>query len=239
MSSEWQVVQLQECSSTFTEARKYPAWTVVNTVRQSNGRGRFNRTWFGEEGGLWATYNLPLQGDHPWGVMPLVAGAALVQALGELGIPGLRLRWPNDLLVGRSKLAGILVERPRADIAAVGIGLNAFNSVQSLRGRTKDHAVRLADLVPHCPPLPELRAMVASSLAAAFATFMQQGMAGLMPLLDRAWGASLPVVAVTDDARICGFFAGITEDGSPILRRADGTCMTVPGHTVNELRELV
>lgn len=239
MNHDWQVVELDDCDSTFTEARRHPAWTIVCAARQSGGRGRFNRAWFAGEGGLWMSCNLPLAGDHPWGMLPLVAGVALMGALAPLRIPQLRLRWPNDVMAGRGKLAGILVERPAQDLASVGIGINVFNSVLALYGRTTDTPVRLADLVQNCPSLPQLRAMVADALVDTFSLFVEQGSAALVERLSAAWGQSLPVVAITDDARHCGFFAGIAEDGSPILRRADGSTAIIPGIAVNALRELV
>lgn len=239
MNHNWQVLELEDCDSTFTEARRHPAWTIVSAVLQSGGRGRFNRAWFAGEGGLWMSCNLPLEGNRPWGMLPLVAGAALMDALAPLRIQQLRLRWPNDVMAGRGKLAGILVERPAADLASVGIGINVFNSVLTLYGRTTDTPVRLADLVRDCPQLPQLRAMVADALAETFAFFVERGSAALVERLAAAWGQSLPVVAITDDARHCGFFAGIAEDGSPILRRADGSIAVIPGIAVNALRELV
>ena len=81
---------------------------------QKSGRGRFNRKWVGEEGGLWSSFTVPLDtaaGVH-WGHLPLVAGLALLNMLRSMGIANARLRWPNDVLIGKSKLAGILVERP-------------------------------------------------------------------------------------------------------------------------------
>lgn len=239
MKPQWHFVELEECGSTFSEARRQPAWTVVSTVRQSRGRGRFNRAWFGEEGGLWISCNLPLAGNTPWGMLPLVAGAALMDALAPFRIPHLRLRWPNDVMVGRAKLAGILVERPSPCLASVGIGMNVFNNVLSLYGRTADVPARLADLAPQCPPLPHLRALVADALADAHSRFVAGGPAALVARLAACWGPALPVVAITDDARHCGFFAGIAEDGSPILRRADGSRTVISGITVNALRELV
>ena len=72
MSIKWNVKKLKECESTFTEARNLPPWSIVSSVRQNKGRGRFNRAWFGEEGGLWANFNLPTEGSatRPWGLMP-------------------------------------------------------------------------------------------------------------------------------------------------------------------------
>lgn len=97
---------------------------------QTGGRGRFNRKWIGEEGGLWASFTVPLSApedtaaDVHWGHLPLVAGLALFNMLRGMGLDSVRLRWPNDLLAGKSKLAGILVERPAENMAVIGIGIN-------------------------------------------------------------------------------------------------------------------
>ncbi len=241
MSTRWTTVHLEECTSTFNEARKQAPWSVVSCTRQTNGRGRFNRAWFGEKGGLWASYNVPLPA-HPsrnWGLLPLVAGAALMSALAAYGIPGLRLRWPNDVLVGRAKLAGILVERPASSMASLGIGVNVFNDMSALAGRTQDPPARLADLVPSCPSPEKLRTLLGYHIAEVFHDFCDGGLQALAPILDTAWGESRPIVAITDTERLCGFFEGIEEDGSPILRRADGARFSVPALSVMRLKELL
>lgn len=241
MSATWQVKELDLCESTFNEARKLPPWTILSTKKQTKGRGRFNRTWYGEEGGLWVNYNLPIDPKSPrhWGLLPLVAGAAIMRALEAYRIPGLRLRWPNDVLVGKAKLAGILVERPAATMASIGIGVNMFNNVQMLEGVTPDPAVRLSDLVSSCPSVAKLRTILGDHIADIFHYFLEGGLEAIAPMLETAWGESLPVVAITDKERICGFFAGVEYDGSPILRRPDGSTVTVPGITVNRLKELI
>lgn len=241
MSVKWKVEELEECESTFNVARKLPAWTIVSTRRQTKGRGRFNRPWVGEEGGLWVTYNLPIDPHSHihWGLLPLVAGAAIMDALKAYNIPGLRLRWPNDVLVGKAKLAGILVERPSANMASIGIGINMFNNLNSLKGLTIDPATRMADLVPSCPSVEKFRTILGDDIAEIFHYFEQGGLDAISTMLDAAWGESRPVVAITDTERICGFFAGVEHDGSPILRRPDGSTITVPGITVNRLKELI
>ncbi len=237
----WQIEQREECDSTFDVARHMPPWTVVSCRRQHAGRGRFNRQWFGEEGGLWASYTLPLavNTDRNWGLLPLVAGAALMQALKPFAIEGLRLRWPNDLLVGRAKLAGILVERPKATMASLGIGLNMMHNVAALAGRTQDPPTRLADLCTPCPTVEEMRDRLALSITGCFLRFCEGGLAALAAELEEAWGESHPVVAITDEARHCGFFAGVEADGSPRLRMANGSWYVVPGISVIRLKELL
>lgn len=241
MSIKWKVKELPECESTFNEARNLAPWTVVSSERQTRGRGRFNRTWFGEPGGLWATYNVPIDPQSPrhWGLLPLVAGAAIMEALRAYKIPGLRLRWPNDVLVGKDKLAGILVERPSPTMASIGIGVNVFNNVSAISNLTQDPPTRLADHVKTCPKVNKLRTILGDSIAETFNYFIEGGLEAISPLLETAWGESRPVAAITDTDRICGYFAGVEADGSPILRKADGTHITVPGITVNRLKELI
>lgn len=241
MSSQWKVKELSECESTFNEARKLPAWSVVNALSQTKGRGRFNRTWYGTPGGLWVTYNVPLDAKSPrhWGLLPLVTGAALIEALKPYRIPGLRLRWPNDVLVGKSKLAGILVERPSSSMASIGIGINMFNDVRELETRTQDPLTRMADLVPSCPSVKKFRTILGDVLADMFHDFVEDGLEAISPALEAAWGESRPVVAITDTERICGFFCGVVEDGSPIISRADGSRIIVPGITVTRMKELI
>ena len=136
----WTYHEWAEAFSTNDLARALPPWHIAVCRVQTGGRGRFNRKWIGEEGGLWASFNVPL--DTPadaadgvdWGHLPLVAGLALLSMLRGMGLDSVRLRWPNDLLAGKSKLAGILVERPAAHMAVIGIGINIFNGKNWLSG---------------------------------------------------------------------------------------------------------
>lgn len=240
MSANWSFHHLEECESTFMPARKASPWSVTYATRQTHGRGRFNRTWFGSEGGLWACYNVPIdESAHlHWGMLPLVAGAALFEALQNYKIEGVRLRWPNDLLVGRSKLAGILVERPQKHMASIGIGLNMFNDVAALRSLTTDPPVRLCELMPACPSVDKMCQILAASIDSCYKDFLLNGTDSIQTRLEKTWGRPRPVVAITDAARHCGFFSGVSADGSPILRQADGSQCTVPGIEVNRLFEL-
>lgn len=241
MSVKWTVKEVEECESTFNIARKQPPWTVVSAQTQTRGRGRFNRAWFGNKGGLWVTYNLPLDPtvNRHWGVLPLVAGAAVIETLKDFHIQGLRLRWPNDVLVGRAKLAGILVERPSSTMASIGIGINMFNDIEAMQELTSDPVTRLCELLPTCPSVKKFRALLGDVLQEMFQYFVESGLEGVIPMLETAWGEPRPVVAITDTERHVGFFSGVAYDGSPILRKADGTTLTIPGITVTRLKELI
>ncbi len=95
-----------------------PHGTLVTASEQSAGRGRQGRTWTAPAGrALLCSVVL----RDPPALLPLAAGVAVADVAGSEA----QLKWPNDVLVARRKVAGILVEgRPQEGWAVVGIGLN-------------------------------------------------------------------------------------------------------------------
>ena len=108
-------VHLESVTSTQEVARDLPIGSVVVAEHQTAGRGRLDRTWEAPRGtALLASFVL-----RPRALLSLAAGVAAAEACG----PDVRLKWPNDLLLGDHKLGGILVEVAK-DRAVVGIGIN-------------------------------------------------------------------------------------------------------------------
>jgi BirA family biotin operon repressor/biotin-[acetyl-CoA-carboxylase] ligase len=105
-----------------------PDRSVLVAEHQSAGRGRLDRTWTSPpRAGL--TFSVLLRPAPPvatWGWLPLLAGAALHDA-----IKGTSLKWPNDLLVGERKVAGILAQTG-GDTVVIGIGLNVTTTADEL-----------------------------------------------------------------------------------------------------------
>lgn len=101
---------------------------VVVAEHQTAGRGRLDRTWHTPARSA-LTLSLLLvprapAGEWPW--LPLMTGYAAGRALRQLGAPA-TLKWPNDVLVGDRKVAGILTERidtPSGPAVVTGIGIN-------------------------------------------------------------------------------------------------------------------
>ncbi|MFP6739255.1 MAG: biotin--[acetyl-CoA-carboxylase] ligase [Planctomycetota bacterium] len=106
-----------------------PQWTTHIALEQTKGRGQKNRSWWSPPGaGLWMSTLLRPECDRKtWGGIALIAGAAAKNALAELGVEAVELRWPNDLYAQSRKLGGILAESkdPAAGSwVSLGIGLN-------------------------------------------------------------------------------------------------------------------
>ncbi len=127
---------LRSVSSTSTELKALArdgaaAGTVVLADEQTGGRGRSGRTWFSPDGlGVWMSVllrcELPAERLAP---LSVAAAVSVADALRELTGLDVRVKWPNDLLVGGRKLGGLLVESmqtagERVVSAVLGIGLN-------------------------------------------------------------------------------------------------------------------
>jgi BirA family biotin operon repressor/biotin-[acetyl-CoA-carboxylase] ligase len=109
---------------------------VVVADHQTAGRGRLDRTWE-TPAGTALTFSLLLRptasaADWPW--LPLLTGHATAKALTALGFAA-GVKWPNDVLIGERKVAGILVERIETEdgpAAVVGVGLNTGMTAEQL-----------------------------------------------------------------------------------------------------------
>jgi len=118
-------------------ARAGAARGVLTTEFQSAGRGRLDRVWTAPpRSGLAVSVLLsPPVPARRWSWLPLVTGLALVDGLAAAELPvgvEVGLKWPNDVLVGGSKVAGILAERVDETRAVVGMGLNVSLRAEEL-----------------------------------------------------------------------------------------------------------
>lgn len=166
-----------------------------------------------------------LQRDPPAASLSFVAALAVYEALlGHLAMPqALRLKWPNDVLLGNDKLAGILLERA-GTAAVIGIGVN-LASAPTLHDRTAGHLRAIG-------PAPD-RDVFARDLAASFDRELDRWRQfGIALILARWLAAAHPVgtplaVHATEGSRVSGLFDGLEPDGALRLRLADGACRVI------------
>jgi BirA family biotin operon repressor/biotin-[acetyl-CoA-carboxylase] ligase len=163
------------------------------------------------------------------GQLSLVAGIAVIDALGRAGgVPGLRLKWPNDILVGTAKTGGILVEstsRPPhpGTIAVIGIGLNLVSAPDDL-GRAAtflaQHGLALSPREALC--------FLAQTMSDWIGIWENgEGFARVREAwLDRAgpYGEALTVNAA--GGSVTGSFAGLDDTGALLIDDADGRQLT-------------
>lgn len=223
---------LAEVGSTNTEclerARKGALSGLwITAGRQTGGRGRRGRAWFSEPGNLYASLLLidaaPME---RLGSLPLAVAVAVQQAVSRilpLGTPEAVIKWPNDILVERRKVCGILIEgETLADgrhALAVGIGINV--AVAPDAGLYP--VATLRDFGASAAP-EELFAHLFQAMAGALSLWSRgQGIAAIMERWKQvAGGIGENITVNLPDRSISGRFAGIDDTGLLKLETDDG-----------------
>jgi len=122
---------VDECSSTNDVVDQLakagvPHGLVVIAETQTAGRGRFGRIWISPRGGVWLSILLRPQSEGiRFDYLPLIGAISIAKPLAEYWGLRAKVRWPNDVVVGGRKLAGVLVESKSAgnELAYVNIGM--------------------------------------------------------------------------------------------------------------------
>jgi BirA family transcriptional regulator, biotin operon repressor / biotin---[acetyl-CoA-carboxylase] ligase len=107
-----------------------PQWTLVAAAHQTEGRGRLGRSWedVADRALLCSVVLRPDLAPNRAGLLSLLAGAAMAEAIGEVTGHRVSCKWPNDLLSHEHKVGGILLESSlrgdELDAVVVGVGVN-------------------------------------------------------------------------------------------------------------------
>jgi BirA family transcriptional regulator, biotin operon repressor / biotin---[acetyl-CoA-carboxylase] ligase len=191
----------------------------LRAERQSGGRGRQGRAWTSPAGNLYASTLLRLlPGDPPAPTLALTAAVALHEAA-SLWARGVLIKWPNDLIAGGAKLAGILLER-EGDAVVIGFGINLAHHPEGL-DRSVTSIAALAGAAPE--PAVFLEAL-SDGFARWRARWRQEGVVAIC----RRWlEAAHPLGTALTVAGEEGLFDGLDETGALRLRLADGTVRVV------------
>lgn len=241
LAKDFAIDWVGECASTNSALLDAPPADdgripILIADRQTAGRGRRGRQWLSWEGasltfsGLWRfSPGAPV----PSG-LSLVAGVALAQALEHLGVQGVQLKWPNDVLVHGNKLAGILIDllpgRGRTPAAVIGIGLNLHlterHTIPDQPGVTD-----LAQALEGEVPMP---ATVLAAILTQMHRLLETYAAAGFPALRGAWQqrnafADLPVRITGEHDSQVGVCAGVDDDGALLLRTDTGLVRILAG----------
>jgi BirA family transcriptional regulator, biotin operon repressor / biotin---[acetyl-CoA-carboxylase] ligase len=233
----WTIRHFATATSTNLLAAKLQAWTAVRADTQTSGRGRFQRHWVSDKGGLWLSAVLPVN-PASTRVLPFAVGLAVCDALREFGVNRLRMRWPNDVMVDDRKLAGLLVDQFTPGLAVAGIGINVFNRPEAADVSLKNHTIRLADVLLAAPDISSLTDVVLYHLRQSVMELNRAGFDSLLTRLNRLWGAARRVELDLDGQLRRGVFAGIDQNGRLILRDGSGAQSAFAAHHVRHLQEI-
>jgi len=200
----------------------------VVAERQSAGRGRRGREWVSEPGNLYAT--LLVVDPAPAALSPQICFVAaltlydaVLDACAELAPARLKLKWPNDLLLDRAKVAGILVEGTTLTggklAAAIGVGVNCAHHPADTPFPANDIAAAGFDLSP-----ATLLARLGERWDERAREWNRgEGFAAIRAAwLLRATGIGSAIEVRLPDRTLAGTFEAIDEEGALLLRRPDG-----------------
>ena len=186
---------------------------------QTAGRGRRGDRWLAPPGAA-VCMSLGWRFDVPprdLSALSLAVGVAVAQGLQTLGAAGVRLKWPNDLLLAGRKLAGILIEM-RSELGGpctvvIGIGVNVAVG-EEVRAQIDQPVASLADAIQPPPSRNAVAASILSALSQTLTTFAARGFAAftadwltLDALAGRAVTLSLP------DRTVSGIARGVDANG--------------------------
>ena len=219
--TSWTVHRKAVTGSTNADARAGRPGDVFTADFQTAGRGRLDHLWLAPAG-VNLTFSAVLDAaalpPAEVATLPLVAGLAVVEAVRPLGVAAVSLKWPNDVLAGGRKLAGILCER-NGDGVIVGIGLNVNQTAFA-----PELAARATSLALETGRRFDRTAVLAATLdrlAVLHGRWAAQGFAALHPAfaaVDHLAGRRVTVRQTDDDARpATGLCGGIQADGSLLV----------------------
>lgn len=211
-----------------------PEGLVITADSQTEGRGRRGRTWH-DEPGQSIIMSAILRPAIPASDMPklsFVSSLAVAEWLGaECGL-GCALKWPNDVLIGNRKLAGILVELAGpAAVAGIGVNVNQRRFPDELA----ETATSLAIETGQSHDVPALTKSLAGSVFAVYETFLTSGFEGILADWRKyMWGIGTQVEVATEGCSLAGVIRGVDPTGALLLEDARGRVYAV--HAADAVR---
>ena len=254
----WQRLDVRaETGSTNADAaeaagRGEPEGLVVVAEQQNTGRGRRDRQWVSPpRAGLTLSVLLrPAEAVNGWppvsrpayGWLPLLAGVALLEAVQQRAELPATLKWPNDLLIGDAKCAGILAEVV-GDAVVLGIGLNVSTRADELPAATTGLPATslLVAGAKHTDRDPLLRALL-RGLARWYAGWRETGgdaeLCGLLGAYRRGCSTIGREVRVhlPGGEVLTGEATTVDVDGQLVIRTGDGAERRVSAGDVLHVR---
>lgn len=243
-----EIFVFDEIDSTNAEALRRLKTSYTDTLllvafSQTAGRGRLGRKWHSpKDAGLYLSLvrNFPreLEGLQ---ALSLVTALSVRESLQSLGADEIQLKWPNDLLVGKAKLGGILLEtrlHPESVAIVFGIGLN-LQLTEEAKARIDREVTDLQALLPVMVEPVALIANIVSRLMDNIELFEREGFSSFRSQWNSADRyLEQDVVIQSAERKFIGRCLGVDDTGALLLRTVSGVARITGGEIFPSLRSL-
>ncbi|MHA1540228.1 MAG: biotin--[acetyl-CoA-carboxylase] ligase [Alphaproteobacteria bacterium] len=219
------IIHYENIDSTNAAAKRFALYAefdkvLITAKKQTDGKGRHGKTWVSFDGNFYASFILPAKkyGGEKLLSLPFLTSLALQDALIEAGTSKkkIALKWPNDVLVNKKKIAGILIETDSTqDRIVVGIGVNlkahpddtAYGATHLAKEikKTIDSKEFLGILIPH---FEKWLSLCGDDERASIMTAWQ----------ENAFHLGKKIKVKTASESLAGKFLGLDTNGSLLLK---------------------
>lgn len=205
--------------------------TVVIADQQTRGRGRLQRKWISPPGlNLYMSviFRPPISArESP--ILTLMSSVALFETVNSYGI-GSQIKWPNDLLINRRKVAGVLTEMEphaeRVEFVLVGIGINLNMTrvlMNQLLGEVSDIATSVSEELGHDVDRSAFAAKLINLLEKWYDEFINRGKSIIIEEWKRGWGDLNKRLRIRADRNVVeGVAYDLDQDGFLLVRKDNG-----------------
>ena len=211
---------------------------IALTDNQTAGRGRHGRTWQSPAGSglcLSIAYTFGRQPEN-LAALTLAMGLGVAESLEGVGVVGVQLKWPNDLIADDGKLGGIRTEAQAPNGGAItvvtGVGIN-LDLREALATNLERKVADLERYASETPERNELAARLIDGICGTFVTYEMSGFAAYAerwPHRDWLLGRDLTISLAQEQIR--GVGAGVANDGALLVDTGSGSVSRVTSGTV-------
>ncbi len=200
---------LRSIDSTNEECKRIPIkkkFLVVSANKQTSGKGRHGRNWLTPEGNIALSISYEAKADGP--PISLITSIIVTDALSEsLNEEHIKIKWPNDIVFRRKKVAGILVEKEKSNdlskiIIGIGINLALSEEKESWWGDFSEFKLK------------NLRDEIINKILKGFEDYLERGIDSWLETWEnKCMHLNKKIVFIKEEKEIEGICKGITSQG--------------------------
>lgn len=193
-----------------------PPGTVVIAREQQAGKGQWGRQWYSPPGGLYLSMSLtPNLAAKQGAQLTMSTAWGIAQTLRQIGIP-VYLKWPNDLVISKYKLGGILtetrVQQERITKAVIGVGINWINPVPETGINLQSFLEKHPGLITS---LEMLAALTLTGIISGYNFWQKEGITALLPSYEKLLNNINSPIEINGQPAV---IVGVSENGDLRVR---------------------